>query len=52
MLHPDSYGRYVDLGLHYLPVSTGYAMREVLPIMTNLSGRARRHRPGSPPCPA
>jgi hypothetical protein len=45
MTHPDDYGRYVDMDLHYLPVSTGYALREVLPVMNNLVRNAGMGRP-------
>jgi hypothetical protein len=45
MVHPDDHGRYVDMDLHYLPVSTGYALREVLPILNGLVRRAGMGRP-------
>jgi len=37
MMHPEDYQRYVDLDLHYLPVSAGYAMRDIVPLMSKLS---------------
>jgi hypothetical protein len=45
MTHPDDYGRYVDLDMHYLPVSTSYAQREVLPLMIDLTRQAGAGRP-------
>lgn len=33
MAHPADMGRYVDVDLHYLPVSVGSALRDVLPII-------------------
>jgi hypothetical protein len=45
MTHPEAYGRYKNLDLHYLPVSTSYAMREVLPIMNGLAKQASAGRP-------
>lgn len=33
MGHPDDNGRYVDVDLHYLPVSVGHAMRDLLPVI-------------------
>jgi hypothetical protein len=45
MVHPDDNGRYVDLDMHYLPVSTGYAMREVLPLMNGIARGAAVGRP-------
>jgi hypothetical protein len=33
MLNPDKIGRYVDLNLHYLPVSSGRALRSLLPVV-------------------
>lgn len=33
MGHPDDKGRYVDVDLHYLPVSVGSAMRDLLPVI-------------------
>jgi hypothetical protein len=45
MTHPNDHGRYVDLDLHYLPVSTGYAMREVLPLMNGMARMAAAGRP-------
>lgn len=33
MRHPESAGRYADLGLTYLPVSTGPALQRVLPLL-------------------
>lgn len=38
---PDLRGRLVDLNLYYLPVSTAYALKSVMPILT--PGLARRH---------
>lgn len=32
MENPGVMGRYVDLDLHYLPVSTGYALSDLLPV--------------------
>lgn len=45
MNHPDDYGRYVDLDLHYLPISTGYAMGDVLPLVNGLSRSAGAGKP-------
>jgi len=45
MAHPDDYGRYKNLDLHYLPVSTSYAMRDVLPIVNGLAKQASIGRP-------
>jgi hypothetical protein len=45
MTHPHDQGRFVDLDLHYLPVSTGYAMREVVPLMNNMARMASAGRP-------
>ena len=45
MSHPKDYGRYVDLDLHYLPVSTGYALREVLPLVDDMARGAQVARP-------
>jgi len=33
MAHPADRGRYVDVDLHYLPVSAGSALRDLLPII-------------------
>jgi hypothetical protein len=33
MLHPDKVGRYVDVNLHYLPTSSGRALRSLLPVV-------------------
>lgn len=45
MDNPAHAGRYVDLDLHYLPVSTAYALRELLPLATGMSaGRATSPR--------
>jgi len=33
MRHPETAGRYADLGLSYLPVSTGVALQRVLPLL-------------------
>jgi hypothetical protein len=33
LLNPDKFGRYVDVNLHYLPVSVGPALRSLLPIV-------------------
>ena len=41
MLNPDKVGSYVDVNLHYLPVSVGRGLRSLLPIVnaaTNASG--------------
>ncbi len=45
MVHPGDGGRYVDLDLHYLPVSTAYAMQDVLPLMNGLARIAGAGRP-------
>jgi hypothetical protein len=37
MLNPDKIGRYVDLNLHYLPVSSGRALRSLLPVVNAAS---------------
>jgi len=34
MNRPDLRSRYVDLNLFYLPVSTGYAMKAIMPVVT------------------
>lgn len=34
MLNPDKVGRYVDVDLDYLPVSSGPALRSILPVVT------------------
>lgn len=39
MTHPGDRGRYINLNLHYLPLSTGYAIRDVLPIASGLAAR-------------
>jgi hypothetical protein len=33
MLNPDKVGRYVDVNLHYLPTSSGRALRSLLPVV-------------------
>lgn len=45
MNNPDKVGRYVDVNLHYLPVSTGLALRSLLPIV-NAAGKYAGARPG------
>ena len=43
MQNPDKVGRYVDVNLHYLPVSTGRALRSLLPIVnTAATGAGER----------
>ena len=37
MLNPDKIGRYVDVNLHYLPVSSGRALRSLLPVVNAAS---------------
>ncbi|HMI19155.1 MAG TPA: helix-turn-helix domain-containing protein [Sphingomonas sp.] len=37
MDNPKDAGRYVDLNLHYLPVSTAYALRELVPLAVDVS---------------
>jgi hypothetical protein len=37
MLNPDKIGRYADLNLHYLPVSSGRALRSLLPVVNAAS---------------
>lgn len=34
MLHPDKMGRYLDVNLHYLPTSSGRALRSLLPVVS------------------
>ena len=41
MDHPDLRDKLVDLNLYYLPVSTAYALRSIMPIVT--PGLAGRH---------
>ena len=45
MGHPGDGSHYVDLDLHYLPVSTAYAMQDVLPLMNGLARIAGAGRP-------
>ncbi len=33
MHHPEHLGRYMDLDLYYLPISSAYALRSVLPVI-------------------
>jgi hypothetical protein len=37
MLNPDKIGQYVDVNLHYLPVSSGRALRSLLPVVNAAS---------------
>lgn len=39
MEHPNDMGRYVDVDLHYLPVSVSTALRDVLPIVSANAAR-------------
>jgi hypothetical protein len=41
MVHPEEYSRYVDLDLHYLPVSTGSALRDLVPVANAATDPAR-----------
>ncbi|MDB5690355.1 MAG: hypothetical protein JWL91_2231 [Sphingomonas bacterium] len=41
MMHPDEYSRYVDLDLHYLPVSAGSALRDIVPVANAATAPAR-----------
>lgn len=41
MANPGKVGRYVDMGLHYLPTSTPQALRDILPIVDKASGGKR-----------
>ncbi|MGW8280621.1 helix-turn-helix domain-containing protein [Sphingomonas aurantiaca] len=45
MLNPDKVGSYVDVNLHYLPVSVGRGLRSLLPIV-NAATNASGERPG------
>jgi len=45
MTHPEDMGRYVDLDLHYLPVSTATALGTVLPMVDGITGRMGVGRP-------
>jgi hypothetical protein len=38
MLNPDKVGRYVDVNLHYLPTSSGRALRSLLPVVNAAAG--------------
>ena len=44
MLNPDKVGSYVDVNLHYLPVSIGRGLRSLLPIV-NAATKASGERP-------
>jgi hypothetical protein len=37
MLNPEKIGQYVDVNLHYLPVSSGRALRSLLPVVNAAS---------------
>lgn len=37
MVNPGDAGRYVDLDLHYLPISTAYALRDLVPLAVEAS---------------
>lgn len=39
--HPEQADRYLDLELSYLPTSTAYALRDVMPILAPAHGRIR-----------
>lgn len=45
MMHPDDAGRFVDVGLHYLPTGTATALGDLLPFVntaaTRRTGRTR-----------
>jgi len=41
MLHPDLANRYLDLQLNYLPTATGYALRDVMPLLARAHDRVR-----------
>jgi hypothetical protein len=45
MLNPDKVGRYVDVNLHYLPTSSGRALRSLLPVVNAAAGNSVM-RPG------
>jgi hypothetical protein len=45
MARPEYIGRFVDLGLHYSPVSAGYAMSDLLPVVNDLTKSAGVRRP-------
>lgn len=45
MLNPDKVGSYVDVNLHYLPVSIGRGLRSLLPIV-NAATKGSGERPG------
>ena len=38
MLNPNKVGRYVDVNLHYLPTSSGRALRSLLPVVNAAAG--------------
>src|SRR5690606_14056358 len=39
--NPEVEGRYIDLGLGYLPISAGFALREVMPVLGDAAKRVR-----------
>lgn len=41
MVHPEEFNRYVDLDLHYLPVSAGSALRDLVPVANAAMDPAR-----------
>jgi hypothetical protein len=42
MTHPEDAGRFVDIGLHYLPTGTATALGDLLPYVNTALGRAAR----------
>ena len=45
MEYPAAMGRYIDLDLHYLPISAGQALADVLPAATAATADAGQGRP-------
>jgi hypothetical protein len=43
MLNPDKVGSYVDVNLHYLPVSVGRGLRSLLPIVNAATSASGEH---------
>jgi hypothetical protein len=41
MMHPDLANRYLDLQLNYLPTATGFALRDVMPLLAPAHRRIR-----------
>ena len=43
MLNPEKVGSYVDVNLHYLPVSIGRGLRSLLPVVNAVAGGSGEH---------